>query len=78
MKFFSILVLPEKPVADTAGAEFSLPAHKEQESVGMQTVANEDKQPNPNVRKMVEYALHWTSKEVNPNPDVDVMDERFV
>ena len=67
-----------RPVADTAGAEFSLlPAHKEQESVGMQTVANEDKQPNPNVRKMVEYALHWTSKEVNPNPDVDVMDERF-
>ena len=66
------------PVADTAGAEFSLlPAHKEQESVGMQTVANEDKQPNPNVRKMVEYALHWTSKEVNPNPDEDVMDERF-
>ena len=67
-----------RPVADTAGAEFSLlPAHKEQESVGMQTVANEDKQPNPNVRKMVEYALHWTSREVNPNPDVDVMDERF-
>ena len=67
-----------RPVADTAGAEFSLlPAHKEQESVGMQTVANEDKQPNPNVRKMVEYALHWTSPAVNPDPDVDVMDERF-
>ena len=67
-----------RPVADTAGAEFSLlPAHKEQESVGMQTVANEDKQPDFDVQKMVEYALHWTSKEVNPNPDVDVMDERF-
>lgn len=67
-----------RPVADATGAEFSLlPAHKEQKSVGMQTVANEDKQPNPNVRKMVEYALHWTSADVNPDPNVDVMDERF-
>ena len=66
------------PVADATGAEFSLlPAHKEQKSVGMQTVANEDKQPDFDVQKMVEYALHWTSPAVNPNPDVDVMDERF-
>lgn len=67
-----------RPVADTAGAEFSLlPAHKEQESMGMQTVANEDKHPNPDVKKMVEYALHWTSREVNPNPKEDVMEEQF-
>ena len=67
-----------RPVADTAGAEFSLlPAHKEQESVGMQTVANEDKHPNPDVKKMVEYALHWTSREVNPDENKDVMDEQF-
>ena len=67
-----------RPVADTAGAEFSLlPAHKEQESVGMQTVANEDKHPNPDVKKMIEYAWHWTSPAVNPDPNVDVMDERF-
>ena len=66
------------PVADATGAEFSLlPTHKEQKSVGMQTVANEDKQPDFDVQKMVEYALHWTSPAVNPNPDVDVMDERF-
>ena len=67
-----------RPVADTAGAEFSLlPAHKEQKSVDMQTVANGDKHPNPDVKKMVEYALHWTSKEVNPNPNEDVMEEQF-
>lgn len=67
-----------RPVADTAGAEFSLlPAHKEQESVGMQTVANEDKHPNPDVKKMIEYAWHWTSPAVNPDPNVDVMEEQF-
>lgn len=66
------------PVADATGAEFSLlPAHKEQESVGMQTVANEEKHSRPDVKKMIGYALHWTSPAVNPDPNVDVMEEQF-
>lgn len=65
-----------------ATANFALlPAHQDKRPMGLQTVDQETKrQPKPDVQKMTDYALHWTSAEVNAgnkDPDKDVINPEY-
>lgn len=75
-----------RPVADTSAAEFSLlPAHKDSGVVGTRQVQNipgqqphKKQQGKPEVRRMVDYAMYWTSDKVDdPTDDVDVINPAY-
>ena len=69
-----------RPVKNSVDADFALlPVHKDKEVATMQQVSLpwDAQQKKPDVQKMVAYALHWTSPQVNPDNDVDVMNPAY-